>query len=590
MSLNLTSNFYDNISIFLKEEEKVFDTNLANHINDLYKKDDNGNFYPIGSDKWFYFIDLADKGFKLVSEESLSVKILQIAIAKHPLLTNNIAKRLLCSKNLYDDTLIELLKRDDLTPEIYDIAYGKIHGISIQNTLVGETSSKSPFCNYITDKILSKTLNHIQLSNFAYPLYGNLIFRFTDNKNAILQFLNKYEEIPEKVLTYIASNKNIPDTVRNLAFDKGCVWEDIPETSLTYHMASEMYPSLVPVVFEETKKDMREFSNAQSIFDFSQKAMMHFMENGMLSYNQKTDFVNRIKKEDVLYSTDAGELFSAMLMQDMEMGFFQETAKYLIDPYCRLSDRNNYIDIMLSNKTFHSTSVFNDFMKDLCSNIFEKGDTNEDNVARMNIILYGARLNNKIAEIIASESSKFLEAFPLSKCYENEESINLNEIFSDFIINLIRSPHTDVSIIKKIKTPKSHMQIIETTRNIAIASHNQPESKENDVVFKVFCTIASDYMQEQFVVYNMEEADYDLILKVLNDAKLLKTEHPVKNVREINKIIGYIKTLQKKQVQYNAEYKQNEIKSKIKELCKKELLVDFYINLQDFEKEYAKYF
>lgn len=583
----LTSDFYQIVNECLKETDKTINLNFTNKIKSLYKRGDNGNYCHHNYTEWLEFIEEADVYYKLKCPEATYTKMLQVAIARHPHLINEAARVLLKSKNLYDDTIVEILKRNDFSIAVQKYAYEKVKPESIEKILETHNKKEQPLCDFAMNQIISEASEKLFSIGRVTLKSEELIFKYTNNEFYINNLLVNCEKIPENILTYIASNTNLNQTIRDRAFDLGCDWEQIPNDAITYHMAYEMYPSVVIYPFEEYTKEMFEDTkNFHSLTIFARRAMETFLEKSLLSNNQKMDFFKKVMKENPMVSSEVGQLFSTMLIEEKEMGFFEDIAVEIADIHCPLVEKDYFCDCLLSNKTFHTTKLFEEFLELLCKDVFELDYNNENKLARMNIVLLRANLSKKIQSLIANGALKFLKNFPITKNVDDEKTRKINENFSEILINLIRSPSTSLSVIQKIKTDKPYMQTIETLRNIAIACHNQKNCDEENIVYKVFCAIACDYMRDTFMIYDIGDTDYNLVLKVLEEAKIMHTEHPIKHKKQINKLITSITRLKNEQLKIDARNNKIKLKGKVLDLCKKEFMLDFYIQLQDLQKEF----
>ena len=583
----LTSDFYQIVNECLKETDKTINLNFTNKIKSLYKRGDNGNYCHHNYTEWLEFIEEADVYYKLKCPEATYTKMLQVAIARHPHLINEAARVLLKSKNLYDDTIVEILKRNDFSIAVQKYAYEKVKPESIEKILETHNTKEQPLCDFAMNQIISEASEKLFSIGRVTLKSEELIFKYTNNEFYINNLLVNCEKIPENILTYIASNTNLNQTIRDRAFDLGCDWEQIPNDAITYHMAYEMYPSVVIYPFEEYTKEMFEDTkNFHSLTIFARIAMETFLEKSLLSNNQKMDFFKKVMKENPMVSSEVGQLFSTMLIEEKEMGFFEDIAVEIADIHCPLVEKDYFCDCLLSNKTFHTTKLFEEFLELLCKDVFELDYNNENKLARMNIVLLRANLSKKIQSLIANGALRFLKNFPITKNVDDEKTRKINESFSEILINLIRSPNTSLSVIQKIKTDKPYMQTIETLRNIAIACHNQKNCDEENIIYKVFCAIACDYMRDTFMIYDIGDTDYNLVLKVLEEAKIMHTEHPIKHKKQINKLITSITRLKNEQLKIDARNNKIKLKGKVLDLCKKEFMLDFYIQLQDLQKEF----
>ena len=589
LPIDLTSDFYKIVKECLEETNKTINLEFVNKIESLYKIDNEGNYCHHNYVEWLDFIQEADVYYKLVCPEATYTKMLQVAIARHPHLINEAARVLLKSKNLYDDTIVEILKRNDFSIAVQKYAYEKVKPESIEKILETHNTKEQPLCDFAMNQIISNASEKLLSIGKVTSRSEELIFKHTNHEFYVNNLLVNCENIPENILTHIASNANLNPTIRDRAFDLGCDWEQIPNDAITYHMAYEMYPNVVIYPFEEYTKEMFENTkNFHSLTIFARRVMETSLEKGLLSNNQKIDFFNKVMKENPMVSSEVGELFSMMLIEEKEMGFFEDIAIKVADEHCSLVEKDYFCDCLLSNKTFHTTNLFEEFVELLCEDVFEFDYNNENKIARMNIILYRAKLSKAIQSVIANGALKFLEDFPITKNVDDEKTRKINEHFSEILINLIRSPHTSPSVIQKIKTSKPYMQTIETLRNIAITCHNQKDCDKNDIVYKVFCAIACDYMRDTFMIYDVGNTDYDLVLKILEEAKTMHTEHPIKHRRQINKLITTITRLKNEQFKIDARNNKIKLKGKVLDLCKKEFMLDFYIQLQGLQKEFEK--
>lgn len=461
--------FKNMVNKYLKVYNIPYDDITAKTIEEIYKKDGDGNLINHSYEKWCEFIKDVNIPKTCTTEEAKRMEIIQTAIAKHPLLSNDGAHKLLSSTILYNSAINEILKRDGFFSDIYETALKKIPITELEKILDAEPTSKQPLCEYAMKKIFNQAFDDIIKTGNTNSKINTDIFKHSSQSNAIWKMIcTNLNPINETILTNIVNNQIIDEKVRDKAFDLGCNWEKVSITTLTPHIAQTMYPSIVVYQFDDIKDMVEDGGYGSMTLElFSKRALTHSIEWNLLSYEQKTDLLNRIAFEKPDYMTDAGELFVTMLIYEQEKDLLEKMIEIIRD---KMPDKQIYTDFLLKNEHFHKTKMFQETMYQTQQDIFSFGKFDTYKAERLEKIILNADLNSSTIYDTAKNCIISLNEPDSTAIFKHHE---MKKVSRDLLVAIVKSPHTKLDDLKHIRQIELDSVKLGLLLDISIASRSQ---------------------------------------------------------------------------------------------------------------------
>lgn len=238
-------------------------------------------------------------------KEGINNKDIQEYIAINPNTPEPILHKLLTTGRTYQDTIIDLAKRDDLTVALIKKMMAKANDKTIA-TLFTKLPYPSENINpKLADVIVPVIVEHIVDTKTTIPhtVYFDAS-EFTKDEKSILYLLDSDAILTENVLDKIASNKNLSDETRNRVFDMGCNYETL--NSYTPYIAKKIYESAI-----ESAIDNGEISwKINNIRNQAFEVLMNLANNKAIDDSMMIDMLNRIYHPNLLPFTSNGRLIT----------------------------------------------------------------------------------------------------------------------------------------------------------------------------------------------------------------------------------------------------------------------------------------
>ena len=576
-------NFENIVNEHFEEYNMSYDDNIAKTIEEIYKKDKDGNLVNHSFEKWKEFIKSVSLPREGTTGEAKRMEIVQTAIAKHPLLSNEGARQLLSCTILYNSAVNEILKREHFKSDVYKTALDKIRTTELEKVLNAEPASQPPLCEYVMDKILNQAFGEIMRTGKTSTKINTDIFKHSNNSDIIWKMIcTNLNQIDETILTNIVNNRNIDESVRDKAFDLGCNWEEISISTLTPHMAQMMYPSVVVYQFdfENFREMIEEKSGLATLALLSKRILNHSLEHDLLSYEQKLDFLNRVSFEKPEYMiSDAGELFVTMLIYEKEKDLFPKMIE-LIEK--ELPDKQCYVDFLLKNEHFHKTTMFQETIYQLQENVFSPKMFDNKKLERLEKMIMNTDLNSSTIYDTAKNCINILNE---PSCISALKHHEIKKASKDLLTAIIKSPHTQLDDLIYVRQNEIDSIELSLLLDISIASRSQTTQNSINPT-KILNAIIIDTNNDISIQYS-KSVDYEKLLKILNNTKsYVKRFSP--HYKLLSQLINTTKGFKKEQDAEKPQRELKDLKNKIDELANPRNIVDFYINTKDFKNEFNK--
>lgn len=236
-------------------------------------------------------------------EQSRKNKDIQEYIALNPYTPIKVLDGLISKGRIYQDTIINLATRKDLTVPLIEKMISKANEKTFKSIYFkfgnSEESINPKIINVITPIIVDNIIKHDS------SLFNDChldIFNFTDNEDSISYLLNSDINLGEDILDRIANNKNLSADIRNKAFDMGCNFENID--SFTPYMAQKIYESAIESAIDDGTTSYEKCRIRKEAVDVLTK----LADNKALNDSMMVDMSNRIFHPDLTPFTANGQL------------------------------------------------------------------------------------------------------------------------------------------------------------------------------------------------------------------------------------------------------------------------------------------
>ena len=415
-----------------KNIKKQYDPFLHQKIKELYAEDEFGNLQHHSEKRWLEFVEESQNGL------THSSQVLQEAIARHPNLPNDIAKKIIASLNVFGSSLLELCKRDGLDDTIYEKAYKKIMALSPQilDEAFDRKINATMLNKTVEESILKDALKNARsgmLENYA-QLH---IFSVTNDHCAIEMLLYDVLNIDERIVTEIANNPHLPEEHRNKAFDIGCNWLEL--TNYTPYMASEIYPNIIIYPFGDKSELLIEDKDKIFVMKkYSESTLKSLLKGNLLSESQRKDFIQRVRFANAKPDTAIGKLFDVELLYEKDQTILKELFNTIT---IALESKRHFESTLLKNERFHSTSGFKILVDSYIEELFKEGVCDKairDNLKDI-IKEYPIAVENQ-CDIVKKTFEYIKENAQLAFYGDRLAETNI-EIYGEILTTLITSPH-----------------------------------------------------------------------------------------------------------------------------------------------------
>ncbi len=565
---------------------KVGNYDLFTHktINEIFKKDENGKYINHPKEKWEEYIKDTDNVYR-------EKQIQQIAIARHPLLSDEMAKEILKIKNINKTTLKSLLNRNDLTYSTIKETYNllKLQFPFAMNELFQEKESKLG-----KDAIKIITIDAVdEISNTGKPKNRaqEFVFLHTKENALIKEFLSaEGSNIPEDILSNIASNENLLSSIRETAFDIGCNWEKV--SNFTTKMSENIYHNIVAYPFNDNSNDFitTDPKEKERLFYFSMDTLKNFIISECLPVANRRDLLNRLSSVNPNYSDRMGGIFVHFIDHEKDAPIIKNIAEEL---EFFTKDSQLYLTHLLMNPEFQKTEMFDRAVGFLFTNVYNEKLCDEKIVDNLIKSLYAYPCDWSIQLSIIDETLKNKE----KEMPKDEKAKSIfktqRKIQEDVLMALLHSKNTSAEAYvylmnHKLSTPDlfllghfgvSCQKAYGAVGNIKMMQHIK------ETFFKC---IRYNPKNKCFMVNVKNKSEYKLVLKVLKTAKEnLPKKHMIKNKLTLSNIESLVKQQEKQVLKNELMDKLFTIEEKVADLSKKDIS-DFYIHICDLQKEFIE--
>ena len=566
-------------------KEASYKTTEHEETNKIYKRDNlTGRFINHTPEEWTQLIQSTNQDGKQVE---------QVAIAKHPLLTDKLANELIGLDKVYTSTLLELLKRDDLSSKTNYIIYNqtKLQGAKIMDELFykdKETKAGTDTLKFI----LEDAIQDIKDNGNATSDRHKYIFAHTDNNESIHKFISWAEyqtiEIPEDILTLIASNANITQGIRDRAFKLGCNWEDM--THYTRFMSENIYPNIVIYPFNDNEDGALLTNEDEKIklTKYAMKTLNECLKGQYMTIPQRLDLLNRLVCADPDYSTTLGELFSNLIDYEKDRLVLKDIA---ISLESAVEHSQSYLHHLLLNQNFQLTDNFDKAINMLFVEVFNHKEMCDramvDNlIDAIKFAHIDLSIQDAIVDNVVGHQNMEIPTKPYDKrIWETKES-QYNQVFLALMCSECTNEWAYERLIKKENVQPNALLLAHLGKSCFTYAEKYDNVTAGEVKKTFFSCIKVNEIDGDIDIDIDKKSDYNLIMDVLETAKeSLPKKHIRKNKANLSKIIDAVKETEKELPRKRWERALTEIAKEVDGLSKKNI-IEFYINISDIQRRF----
>ena len=574
----------DNIDNF-SLKESLYKSEEHEEINKIYKRDSlTGRFINHTPEEWTKLIQSTNRNGKQIE---------QVAIARHPLLTDKLANELIGLDKVYTSTLLELLKRDDLSSKTNYIIYcqTKLKGAKIMDDLF--YYDKKTIAGTDTLKfILQDVIQDIKDFGIVVNDRHKYVFAHTDDNESIHKLIswaeNHTKEIPEDILTLIASNTNITQGIRDRAFQLGCNWEKM--THYTRHMSKNIYPNIVIYPFNDNSDGLllTDEHEKMKLTKYAMKSLNEFLKGQYMTVPQRLDLLNRLVCADPDYSTTLGELFSNFIDYEKDRLVLKDIA---ISLESAVEQSQSYLHHLLLNQNFQHTENFDKAIgmlfvevfnhKELCDKAMVDNLIDAVKSAQIDFSIQDAIIDN-----IVGHQNMEIPTKPYDKrVWETKESQ-----YTQIFLALMCSEHTSEwayeRLIKKENVQPNALLLAHLGKSCFTYAEKYDNVTASETKKIFFNCIKVNERNGNIDVNIDAKSDYNLVMDVLETAKeSLPKKHIRKNKANLSKIMNMVKETEKGLPVKRWERALMDVAKEIDDLSEKNML-EFYINISDIQRKF----
>ena len=578
MSFREDTEFTKILREFNNKQVMIHDIFLQKKIDEIYQKGNDGKYINRSIKEWMEYIN---------ETMSCNRQVEQMAIVMHPDFNNLLAHKLLESKNVYGSTCVEILKRGGLGIDITKKAYERVMALDKKILDKEFNMYKNPFTQEATTLLLIDAIKELETHGKCKTTAQECAFYYTDQDGLIRDFLNSTNsyDVPEKILTFIASNKNIADELRYKAFEIGCDWESL--SSATKEIGRQMYPELIAYPFNEegisTDKTIKENMTRYSI-----RILEKFVGSNLLSISQLRDLYNQLEDTNPPANSSLGQLLSKIL-STTEDTVILRLANEAVET--RLNSEEIYTNDLIKNPNYRMTQMFDDLMTKEFDKMCKVGEYDEESVGYLVNGIEKSGINAKLQISIVDKMVEYLNLIKI--VIGDENSKDSQRVYDSKLLLsvLLQSANADRMTYSHLlsKNPKNlNFSLI---ANFGLACHIYQEDNETknivDIKKNFFnCISYSDDFDKFFVKVN-GKINTDEVNQILKIAKKICRDHPFKHPPQINKLIDELK---EEKIKYEKDEPKREmefIKGKLASLSLKSM-TNFYMEINDIYNQYKE--
>ena len=578
MSFREDTEFTKILREFNNKQVMIHDIFLQKKIDEIYQKGNDGKYVNRSIKEWMEYIN---------ETMSCNRQVEQMAIVMHPDFNNLLAHKLLESKNVYGSTCVEMLRRDGLGTDIIKKAYNRAMALDKKILDKEFNMYKNPISQEATALLLTDAIKEIEEHGKCRTIAQEYAFYYTDHDGLIRDFLNSANsyDVPENILTFIASNKNISDELRLKAFEIGCDWEKL--SGATKEIARQMYPELIAYPFNEdgisTDKTIKENMTRYSI-----RILEKFVGSNLLSLSQLRDLYNRLEDTNPPANSPLGQLLSKILSTTEDIVILK-LANESVES--RLNSEEVYTNDLIRNPNYQATQMFDDLMEKQFEKMCKVGEYDEEAVGHLVNGIQLASINSKNQIKIADKMVEYLNLIKI--VIGDENSKDSQRVYdSKLLLNvLLQSPYIDRATYSHLlsKNPKNLNFSLIANFGLACHIYQEDNGEKNIIDIKKNFFNSIDYSDDfdKFFVRVNEKIDVDEVNQILKIAKKICRDHPFKHPPQINKLAEELKEEKKRYDKDKPRRELESLKGKLASLSLK-TMTHFYLEIGDIYKQFKE--